>query len=41
MNATRTDVLRMFYFSPRWLPASRVSGTFPQVRQWGGWGSNP
>jgi hypothetical protein len=36
-----TGVLRMFYFSPRWLPENRVSGTFSQVRRWGGWGSNP
>jgi hypothetical protein len=36
-----TDVLRMFYISPRWLPENRVSGAFPQVRRWGGWGSNP
>jgi len=36
-----TDVLRMFYFSPRWLPENRFSGAFPQVSEWGGWGSNP
>jgi len=40
MNGRRTDVLFLF------CPASLVSGTpesgtFPQVRWWGGWGSNP
>ena len=31
----------MFYFSPGWLPGIQVSDTFPQVSEWGGWGSNP
>src|SRR5579863_3280394 len=36
-----TDVLRVFYFSPRWLSESQFSVMFSQVSRWGGWGSNP
>jgi hypothetical protein len=36
-----TDVLRVFYFSPRWLPENQFSVMFSQVMWWGGWGSNP
>ena len=42
MNAARTDVLRMFYFSPRWLPTSRAKSNVSAGQgMWGGWGSNP
>jgi hypothetical protein len=35
-----TDVLRVFYFSPRWLPENQFLVMFSQVMWLGGWGSN-
>jgi hypothetical protein len=41
MNVMTADVLRMFYSSPSGWPSARPFGAFPQVKRWGGWGSNP
>ena len=41
MNVDREGVPIRFQSSLRQPSGNRFSGTFPQVRQWGGWGSNP
>ena len=41
MNGQRADVPRMFYSGPAGPSADRVTEAFPQVSEWGGWGSNP